>query len=234
MWDGLEDAVKAAIQDHVADDIQTFDQIAEVLAGHGVHLDDDGNAWVGQQDLAVAHIGSELATAAGRAVIWTGQDLWQAADTEAGDLEQLVGPLIAGDGDDDDLWCNEIFEAWPGVLTDAAILLRAVNITPVMRGHRLGAWTAAQSIALFDQGSSLVATHAAPLHQRDAVPGLSDDAKELTTEQSALWRAEQARLAEQWRTQLGLVPLARDPTILTWHTNCANETIKRTLNQWSA
>lgn len=232
-WDGHEQAVEAAVQDHVAEDIQNVGQTADVLARHGVHLDDGGSAWVGQQDLVVAHIGSELAAAAGRAVLWTGQDLWYAADAEAGDLEQLVGPLIASDGDDDDLWCNGILEAWPGVSTDAVILLRAVNITPVMRGHRLGAWTAAQSIALFDQGSCLVATQAAPLHKRDAVPGLSDDAKELTTEESALWRAEQARLAEQWRTQLGLVPLVNDPTILTWHTSCTNETIKRTLSLWS-
>jgi hypothetical protein len=103
-----------------------------------------------------------------------------------------------------------------------------------MRGHRLGAWTAAQSIALFDQGNCLVATQAALLDKRDAVPGFSDHARDLTGQESALWRTEQDRLAEQWRTQLGLVPLVHDPTILTWHTGFRNEAIKRTLSLWSA
>jgi len=88
------------------------------------------------------------------------------------DLANLVGALFAADDNDDELWRQEITDAFPGsLMTDVVILLRSVNITPVMRGHGLGARAAAQSIALFASSNSLVATQAAPLERRDAVPG---------------------------------------------------------------
>jgi len=51
-------------------------------------------------------------------------------------------------------------------------------------------------------------------------------------EESALWAAEQDRLAKQWRTQLGLVPLSSDPTVLTWHASYVNQSIKQSLARW--
>ena len=226
-WYEQENALAAAVRNHTRIEFQDFDQVAEVIAGHGVHLDEGMSAWVGAQDLVVVHIGSELNVASGRDAIWDGRDLFEAADAEAGDLSNLVAPLIAAEGDE--LWSQEIMETFPGAFhTNEVILLRSVNITPAMRGHHLGAWTAAQSIALFASGGSLIVTKAAPLERRDAVPGL-EESRRLTAEESALWAAEQVRLVEQWRTQLGLVPLSSDPTILAWHTSSANVSIRKTL-----
>lgn len=89
-WDGQEDALAEAVSQHVGG---TIDDLDATLSAHGVHLDDYGSAWVGQQDLVVARLGSELADAAGQRPIWDAHDLWEAADDAAGDLEQLVGPL---------------------------------------------------------------------------------------------------------------------------------------------
>ena len=44
---------------------------------------------------------------------------------------------------------------------------------------------------LFDQGSTLVATLAAPLDTRDAIPGYTENVcGKLTPQQSALWNTE--------------------------------------------
>ena len=170
-WCGQEAALAAAVRNHTRGDVPDFAHVIEVIAGHGVHLDEDLSAWVGEQDLVVAHIGNDLATASGREVISNGHDLFEAADVEAGDLANLVGQLVAAHDDEDELWCQEITDTFPGsLITDVVVLLRSVNITPVIRGHGLGAWAAAQSIALFASSNSLV-TQAAPLERRDAVPG---------------------------------------------------------------
>jgi len=68
-----------------------------------------------------------------------GSDLLDAADAEAGDLEHLVGAVVSV-SDDDQIWSEEILDRWPEATEAAlAILVRTVHITPVMRGHRLGA-----------------------------------------------------------------------------------------------
>jgi hypothetical protein len=43
--------------------------------------------------------------------------------------------------------------------------------------------------------------------RQDAVPGLGDDDRDLTDAESALWRAEQRRLARHWKRNLGLASL---------------------------
>jgi hypothetical protein len=104
-WDGEEEALAEAVDRHVAGDLEDLDA---TLAAHGVNLDEDGSAWVGQQDLVVARLGSELADAAGQRPVYDGHDLWEAADEAAGDLEQLVGPLIEGMDDEDDRWGTRV------------------------------------------------------------------------------------------------------------------------------
>jgi len=79
----------------------------------------------------------------------------------------------------------------------------------------------------------LVATKAAPLSRRDAIPGLADDGRDLTGEESTQWTAGQNRLAWYWRIQLGLEPLPNDPTILTWHTSHTNAAIENVLLLWA-
>jgi hypothetical protein len=213
------------------------EKTVEALARHGVVLDVSGNAWVGQQDVVTAVLGSGLADAAGRMTIQDGSDLAEAADDAAGDLINLVSPLMADPDDEDGLWGDGVLAAYPDAnMAQAVILLRSVNITPVLRGHHLGAWAAAQSVALFDQGSSLVATQAAPFEERDAIPGYGQDGnrhRRLSPEESALWKAEQARLAEQWRTQLGLTPLPDEPETLFWYSGHRNEGIKNALAHWA-
>jgi hypothetical protein len=236
-WD--EDLVKLTkvVTDHLGHDGHArFADVVGALARHGVELDEDGRAWIGEQDVVVASLYSELAGAAGRTVIQVGQDLALAADAEAGDLEKLVAPLVADPDNEGGLWSDDVLAAYPEAeMAQAVILLRSVNITPVMRGHRLGAWTAAQSVALFDQGSTLVATLAAPLAKRDAIPGYTaDESGNLTPQQSALWNTEQARLAEHWHAQLGLTPLPQDPTTLVWYTGYTNQNIQAVLALWDA
>jgi hypothetical protein len=158
--------------------------------------------------------------------------LLDAADEVAGDLERLVAPLVAF-RDDDDEWSPTVSEIWPeAFVTDTVVLLRSVRITPVLRGHSLGAWTSAQGIQLFDQSSTMVATEAAPLEWRDAIPGCDPNQSELTPQQSALWQAEQDRLAKHWHDHLGLVPLSDEPNILAWHTTYRNEAFEQTLQLW--
>jgi hypothetical protein len=230
-WDGEEAALAKVVNRHVGGALDDLDQ---VLTSHGINLDEDGSAWVGQQDVVVARLGSDLADVSGRRSIQDGHDLLLAADDAASDLEQLVGPLIAGRDDPDEMWSDGVLGAWPDVfMTSAVILLRGVSITPVMRGHLLGAWTAAQSIQIFDHGGSLVVTKAAPLARRDAIPNLDPEQLELTPQQSALWRAEQDRLAQHWQTHLGLAPLPDDSRVMTWHTSYKNEAIANVLGLWA-
>jgi hypothetical protein len=230
-WWGQDQLLAETVDRHVG----CTDDVESALAAHGVSLDEDefGTAWVGEQVLLVARIMSTLGAAAGQRFISDGLDLLEAADDAAGDLEELVGPLVAGSDDDNDLWNAGVVDAWPEAFaTNAVILLRSVNVTPVMRGHLLGAWAAAQAVNLFDQGSTLVATKAAPLEYRDAVTGINYD-DELTPEHSAMWSAEQDRLAKHWQTHLGLRPMPDTPSVLTWHTAYKNEAIERTLRLWA-
>lgn len=227
-WDEEDDALPTAVSQHVG---TVTGELDSALAAHGVQLDDDGDAWVGEVTLLVARL--EGSPAGNRRVIETGFDLWDAADELAGDLEALVGPLVADRDDDSDLWGSSVADAWPdAIMTNAVLLLQSVRVTPVMRGHLLGAWAAAQSIQLFDHSMSMVATKAAPLEHRDAIRGLDPDRGGLTAEQTDLWHAEQDRLARHWHTHLGLVPLPDTPSVLTWHTAYKNEAIDRTLALW--
>jgi hypothetical protein len=227
-WDEDDDALPTAVSQHLGTATGRLDS---ALAAHGVHVDDDGFARVGDQTLLVARLeGPPLGS---RRVIQTGFDLWDAADELAGDLESLVGPLVADREDDSDMWGRDVTVAWPdAILTNAVLLLRSARVTPVLRGHLLGAWAAAQSIQLFDHSMSMVATKAAPLERRDAVRGLDPEHRELTLEQTELWNAEQERLTRHWHTHLGLVPLPDTPSVLTWHTAYKNPAIDRTLALW--
>jgi hypothetical protein len=190
-------------------------------------------ARIGEQDLVVAHLHDGLADAEGRATIDRGRALYEAADAAAGDLGNLVESLVASDDDDEDFWSDHVLAAFEEANTaQAVILLRAVDITPVMRGHGLGAWAAAHSVALFDQGNSLVATYAAPLTARDAIPGNLENEK-LTEVESALWAAEQQRLAAYWRTALGLTPHPNDPNVLFWFSAYRNEAMADTLRRFT-
>ncbi|MGW6279600.1 hypothetical protein [Kribbella sp. NPDC055071] len=131
-----------------------------MLAAHGVEFDEDGYAWVGEANLLVARLGAPDGQL--RRSIRDIGGLLDAADEVAGDLERLVAPLVAF-RDDDDEWSPTVSEIWPeAFVTDTVVLLRSVRITPVLRGHSLGAWTSAQGIQLFDQSSTIVATEAAP------------------------------------------------------------------------
>lgn len=232
-WDSGEMDLAQAVVDHAGADPGAFD-VSKSLIDHGVRVDGDGYAWVGTQEVVVAKIAADLPAAAGRMLIRNGRDLLNAADALYGDLEAVVGPLVALDGTGDELWCDDVCDQWPeALITTSVILLRTVNVTPTLWGHRLGAWAAAQSAALFDDASSLVATKAAPLHRRDAIPDIDDDDRELTPAEQEVWAAEQRRLANHWRTHLGMTPLPDDPSILTWHTSCINTAIKSTISQWA-
>jgi hypothetical protein len=93
-WDGEEEALHGAVMTH-ADGRLHSEQVSSELAKHGVRLAvDETSAWIGQQDVVVAVIGNDLAQASSRPTIWTGRDLLTAADDAAGDLSELVAPLI--------------------------------------------------------------------------------------------------------------------------------------------
>ena len=232
-WVGAEEDLVAALEGHHGLGPDVVDPEA-VLAAHGVSLEWDGTAEVGHASLYVANLASDLNEACGRAQIRDGGDLMQAADEAASDLETLVEPLIAR-GDEGETWSADLVDQWPDVeaLLSAVILLRSVRVTPVLRGHGLGAWAAARGIALFDQGSSLVATYAAPLDRGDGVSGYTDRHGDLTAEEDRQWRAEQERLAAHWARTLGLVPLRSDPHVLAWHSAYTNDAITSTLRWWA-
>lgn len=232
-WEEDQDALRAAVEQHVGGTAADFPNTIDALVAHGINLDHEGTAWVGTSQFVVGNLGSTLNKAAGRSILWTGRDVWFSADAAAGDLEHLVAPLVS-QADDDERWSAEIEDKWPDAeMASAVILLRSVSITPVLRGYGLGAWAAAQSIALFDQSQSLVATLAAPLSREDAVPGLGDDSRELTPEEQMLWNNEQRRLAHYWEATLGLTPLTSDPNVLVWYTAFVNPTIEETLATWA-
>lgn len=226
-WD--DDAVADAVRHHVGG---TAADVESVLAAHGVGFDDEGYGWVGELSLLMARVGSS--PSGSRRSIRSGFDLWDAADEVAGDLEKLVGPLAALREDSEDgLLSSAVCAAWPdAIITSAVMLLRSARVTPVMRGHLLAAWAAAQAIELFDDGEILVAAHAAPLERRDAVQGLTPGRVELTPAELEMWNAEQERLARHWHTSLGLVPLAENRDVLTWHTAYRNPAIDQTRQLW--
>lgn len=228
----FDNVLARTIADHVAptdghDDLPD-DFVERALNDHGVRLDDYGTAWVGRQTLNVARFHSSDNAAAGREYISGPASLAYAADELASDLIRLVEPLVADD--DEDLWVDEIIDRWPEVeYADAAILLRSVTISPIARGHNLGAWAAAQSIALFAHPNTLIATMAAPLTPQDVLPEMTDPHARMNPEQRARWGAMQKRLANHWATQLGLTPLTTHPDILVGSTAYLNEALTRTL-----
>jgi len=213
--DGAEDLVEA-LTAHLGEAPETLEETLDNLALHGIVFDAEEVAWVGAADLAVAALRSTLAAAAGRNPLEEGSDLLDAVDAESGDLEHLVGAVVSV-SDDDQIWSEEILDRWPEATEAAvAILVRTVHITPVMRGHRLGAWAAAQSIAHFDQTGPWWLFRPPPL--RGVTSGscaLTDDA-EFTERETAKWRSEQRRLADHWQSHLGLTPLATNPNVLVW------------------
>lgn len=232
-WSDAEAEVSDALTGHHPDSSGDDEDMEDVLAAHGVHLDAEGIAWVGEQHFIVANLMSDLDAASGREYLESGRSLWYAATGESSDLETLVAPLVSTQ--DDGLWSEDVNEQWSEaeIMTGTVHLLRSVHVTPAVRGHRLGAWAAAQSIALFDQGRTLVATYAAPFDKRDAIPGYVPSDGPLTPDQWAAWNAEQRRLARHWATTLGLRPLASNPNVLTWHSTIINEALQDTLRQWS-
>lgn len=234
-WEEGTQTVAEALAEHTGDkDLpNNEDATAKALAAHGLTLDQQGMAWVGTQEFMVARLFNEMSTYAGREVLASGAALWQSADDQAGDLDALVAPVVDLNGG---LWNDSVIDQWgdEAEMTDTAILLRAVHITPVMRGHGLGAWAAAHAITLFDSSRSLVITKAAPLSRQDAIPGLDDDDRaDLTSEQQALWDAEQNRLARHWRNTLGFKPLPEDPTILTWCSAYQNPTLGKAMSRYA-
>lgn len=232
-WYGAEDELQAAVASHLSRPLKDFAEAAQVLAQHGVHLDDELSAPLGQQDVVVARVGSPWAHASGRQLIQSGADLLEAADAEAGDLEMLVSPLVAAEESSNELWCQEVIDQVSDAsFTDVVILLRAVAVTPTARGWGLGAWAAAQSVALFDSGNSMVATLASPISRRDVFPLSGALDRDMTPAELTSWDAEQERLRRHWRTELGLTPLSADPNVLYGHTSRINEPMERSLARW--
>jgi hypothetical protein len=229
--DPLVDAVSA----HTGRDLSDLDALKGVLADHGVHLRNESDLWaahVGEQTFLVARVEDPSHATSGRHTISDGHDLFYALDSLSHDLMEIATPLSGGDL----LFSEEVEDALPdGIITESILILRAVDVTPVLRGHHLGAWAAAVCVTTLATNSTLIATYAAPLSQRDAVPGYDPDVDpELTPEQSALWHAEQARLAAHWQTTLGLTPLASEPNVLVAHTSLINEALETSLAAWTS
>lgn len=210
----------------------TWRQVLDALADHGIAYSGEEPAWVGTQELVTANLYSHLNRAAGRECLGSGQALFYAADAQANDLNELLGPIVSLD-DPDTMWSQATLDAFGDADgADLAILLRSVRISPIVRGHHLGAWAAAQSIALFDHGRSLVATMAAPLARQDGVPGFADHHQGFTESEQALWDAEQKRLAGHWATYLGFMSLEGDRNILVWYSGYANDALDAALGLW--
>ncbi len=210
--------------------------LRETLQAHGIQLDDEGQAWIGQQDVITIPIYSDTAQAAGRRAINSAEDLWMSADDHSQELSRLVEPLTHGPSADGEggLFCPELSEVLEEADTaNSVLLLRSVNVTPVMRGHRLGAWAAATCVSVFDTGAMVVATEAAPLSKRDAIPEYDrEERADLTPEQSERWKAGQDWLVRHWTTGLGLTPLPWDPSVLVCQTTRNNAAMRDVLAEW--
>ena len=232
-WDEVVQDLTEALAIHLGRDHLTWDGLQAALADHGIRLNTEGVAWVGSQGFVTASLYSDLNRAAGRAYLNDGDALYYSADADSSDLNELVAPIVDLDGTTT-MWSKAVLDQFEDAEgADLAILLRSVRITPILRGHLLGAWAAAQAIALFDHGRSLVATLAAPLARQDGVPGFVDNHQKFTDAEQVQWNAEQARLARHWAKHLGLTPLATDPNILVWHSAILNEALDSTLALWS-
>jgi len=87
-------------------------------------------------------------------------------------------------------------------------VLLGARITPVLRGHHLGAWAAAQSVNLFDQQRSMVVGLSSPIAARDVLTeAVDDEDRELTELESARWRSHERWLAGYGQAHLGLATL---------------------------
>jgi len=231
-WDQDDPVLPEAIGAHLQLRNPTWRQVLDALADHGIDHSGEEPAWVGTQQLVTANLHSDLNRAAGRKYLGSGQALFNAADAQANDLNELVGPIVSLD-DPDTMWSQATLNAFGDADgADLAILLRSVRISPIVRGHHLGAWAAAQSVALFDHGRTLVATMAAPLARQDGVPGFADHHQGFTESEQALWDAEQKRLAGHWATYLGFTPLESDRNILVWYSGYTNDALDAALGLW--
>lgn len=232
-WDDEHDQLTAAVASHMGVEDAPQGALIAALADHGIEFDAFGQMWVGSQELVTASLYNDLNRAAGRMCLHDGRSLFDAADSDAADLGELVAPLV-NLFDEEVMWSDDVVDVLGEEVesTDLAIFLRSVRITPILRGHGLGAWAAAQAVALFDHGRSVVATLAAPLSRRDGIPGFTDDHQDLTPAEEATWLAAQNRLARYWSDRLGLVPLEEEPSILVWHSQYRNEALEASLALW--
>lgn len=232
-WDEGDPLLTEAIATHLGLDDPAWEDVEAALADHGIEFDTDHNVWVGAQECVTATLYSDLNRAAGREYLHNGDSLFYSADAESNDLNELVAPIVDLE-DPTMMWSEEVLSEFEDAEdADLAILLRSVRITPVMRGHHLGAWAAAQAIAMFDHGRSLVATMAAPLARQDGVSGFIDDHQDFTDDEQTLWNLEQTRLAAHWAKHLGLTALASHPNVLVWHSAQQNEALDKTLALWT-
>ena len=232
-WDDEHDQLANAVASHMGLEEALQGELVAALADHGVEFDAFGQMWVGSQELVTASLYNDLNRAAGRMYLHDGRSLFGAADSDAAELGEMVAPLV-NLFDRDVMWSDDVVDVLGEEVesADLAVFLRSVRITPILRGHGLGAWAAAQAVALFDHGRSLVATLAAPLSRRDGIPGFTDDHQDLTPAEEAMWLAAQDRLTRHWCDCLGLTPLEEEPSILVWHSQYRNEALEASLSLW--
>jgi hypothetical protein len=236
------DEVAEALEDH-HDGTGRRDDLFAVLAAHGVPLRDEefALARVGAQDALHARLWDELGRASGRHYLADMRDVYRSADELSQEAARLVGALLRWDGpneaaDDlafDDVGLSDEVRDLTDLMTQEVLLLNSVHITPVLRGHLLGAWGAAQTIASLTGINCLIATEAAPLDKRDAAPDFDDSQTELSETQQRQWHAEQERLAGHWAVHLGLSPLPSQTHVLVGHKGMVNAALEETLALWS-
>jgi len=231
-WEYGEEDLADALGSHLGRRPASTQETLDVLSAHGVAFDDLDVAWVGVQTFVVAYLGNWLGEAAGNHRLRSGSDLLYAADAESPILEQVVGAVVetAKPGH---LWSAEVLQRWPeSDEASALIVLLGARITPALRGHHLGAWAAAQSIAQFDQQRSLVVGLASPIATRDVLSEVLDEDREWTELESARWRSQERWLAGYGQAHLGLSKLS-DPNLLGWYSGETNPTLEATLRDWS-
>lgn len=146
-----------------------------------------------------------------------GDAIFDAGDALSQDLADILGPLTGGAGDEP--FVEEVMDATEAGWYDSLVLLRAIGIGDLFRGHGIGAWAAARGIVqLAPSDTTLVALRAAPLNRSKFLKSIGvadpDSHRNLNPAETAAWDAACARIGANWQHGLGLVALTDHPGVL--------------------
>jgi hypothetical protein len=205
------------------------------MSEHGIAVDREGAAQIGQIDVVTARLGNPLASPSGRRSASEATDLRSTAEFLPNDLARIVQALAASGNESLPFWSNGLMEQTPTALfADMLLMLSSMQISPLLRGQGLGAWLAAQAVATFATSETVVAAALPVVRPYEDESWLTEPPEKLFSKSRPRLRdLNDYRFARHWRDALGLRPLSEDPTVVTLYTWGKQERMQAAISRWS-